>query len=85
MLDLRPNCECCGKDLPPSALDALICSFECTFCQHCSVTKLHGYCPNCSGDLKRRPTRSDEMLKKFPASIKRIVKPDACEQAESGD
>ncbi len=65
MLDLRPNCECCGTDLPPNALDALICSFECTFCQHCSDTKLRGRCPNCSGDLKFRPTRSDEMLKKF--------------------
>ncbi|TIW26118.1 MAG: DUF1272 domain-containing protein, partial [Mesorhizobium sp.] len=32
MLELRPNCECCDKDLPPEATDALICTFECTFC-----------------------------------------------------
>ena len=32
MLDLRPYCECCDKDLPPDSADARICSFECTFC-----------------------------------------------------
>ena len=32
MLALRPNCECCDKDLPNGAADALICTFECTFC-----------------------------------------------------
>ncbi|MEJ0026854.1 MAG: DUF1272 domain-containing protein [Rhizomicrobium sp.] len=29
MLELRPNCECCDKDLPPDAMDARICTFEC--------------------------------------------------------
>jgi uncharacterized protein len=38
MLELRPNCECCNKDLPPAAADAMICSFECTFCRDCSET-----------------------------------------------
>jgi uncharacterized protein len=33
MLELRPNCECCNKDLPPEAADAVMCSFECTFCR----------------------------------------------------
>ncbi|MBV1907953.1 MAG: DUF1272 domain-containing protein [Kangiellaceae bacterium] len=35
MLELRPNCECCDKDLPPESVDALICSYECTFCSDC--------------------------------------------------
>ena len=59
MLDLRPNCECCDKDLPNGAPDALICTFECTFCAVCARTRLGGLCPNCGGDLVRRPTRPD--------------------------
>ena len=47
MLALRPNCECCDRDLPADAADAVICSFECTFCADCAHTKLHGRCPNC--------------------------------------
>jgi hypothetical protein len=35
MLELRPNCEYCDKDLPPDAVDARICSYECTFCAEC--------------------------------------------------
>lgn len=44
MLELRPNCECCDKDLPPDSPEAFICSFECTFCQDCMTARLHGYC-----------------------------------------
>lgn len=51
MLEMRPNCECCDKDLPPNSSDALICSFECTFCVSCAATYLHGLCPNCGGEL----------------------------------
>ncbi len=51
MLDLRPNCECCDKDLPPSADDAMICTFECTFCRDCVETVLKGVCPNCGGNF----------------------------------
>jgi hypothetical protein len=36
MLQLRPNCECCDKDLPPGSREAMICSFECTFCTQCA-------------------------------------------------
>ena len=57
MLDLRPNCECCDKDLPNGASDALICTYECTFCADCARTRLGGLCPNCGGDLVKRPTR----------------------------
>ncbi|EOQ53733.1 Uncharacterized protein conserved in bacteria [Klebsiella variicola] len=44
MLELRPNCECCDKDLPPDSPEAFICSFECTFCRDCMTARLHGYC-----------------------------------------
>ena len=37
MLQLRPNCECCNTDLPPHSTEALICSFECTFCRDCAT------------------------------------------------
>jgi len=47
MLELRPGCECCDKDLPPDAADAMICTFECTFCRDCVDTRLAGRCPNC--------------------------------------
>lgn len=75
MLSLRPNCECCDKDLPPDAHDAVICSFECTFCRNCASSRLPGgRCPNCGGELVKRPVRPAEKLAKFPASEKRVVK-----------
>ena len=46
MLKLKPNCECCDRDLPPDAEDARICSFECTFCATCASERLAGICPN---------------------------------------
>ncbi len=78
MLALRPNCECCDKDLPPRAQDARICTFECTFCADCAEQKLGGVCPNCGGDLVKRPIRPAAMLKKYPASTERIFKPQGC-------
>jgi hypothetical protein len=80
MLDLRPNCECCGKDLPPTADDAMICTFECTFCSECTDTKLNGVCPNCGGNLQPRPIRPASKLEKFPASTTRVQKPQGCAQ-----
>jgi hypothetical protein len=56
-LELRPNCEYCDKDLPPPALDARICTYECTFCADC-VEALEHVCPNCGGELVRRPRRT---------------------------
>ena len=53
MLEIRPNCECCDKDLPPDSLEAMICTFECTFCASCADAVLHGVCPNCGGNLAR--------------------------------
>ena len=81
MLELRPNCECCNKDLPPSATDAMICSFECTFCRACADTKLGGYCPNCGGALVARPIRPPSKLAKYPPSTPRAHKPDGCAAA----
>ena len=81
MLELRPNCECCNRDLPPSATDAMICTFECTFCQECAENKLRGRCPNCGGNLVPRPIRPESKLAGHPASTKRIFKPHNCPQA----
>jgi len=73
MLALRPNCECCDRDLPPASPDARICTFECTFCADCAEGRLHGVCPNCGGDLVRRPIRPEALLKRYPASTERVV------------
>jgi hypothetical protein len=75
MLQLRPNCECCNRDLPPAAVDARICSFECTFCADCADTRLQCICPNCGGDLVRRPIRPASKLLNNPASTERVFKP----------
>jgi hypothetical protein len=78
MLQLRPNCECCGVDLPPAALNARICSFECTFCATCADTHLHGVCPNCGGELVRRPVRPAAKLANNPPSAERVLNPQGC-------
>lgn len=57
MLELRPTCENCNRPLPPHAADAMICSFECTFCSGCVAEVLHNVCPNCGGGFERRPVR----------------------------
>ncbi|MDO9316631.1 MAG: DUF1272 domain-containing protein [Gammaproteobacteria bacterium] len=80
MLELRPNCECCDKDLPPESLEARICSFECTFCRSCSESVLGGICPNCGGELVARPRRPTVKLAANPASNKRIFKPAGCQK-----
>ncbi|XWJ89945.1 DUF1272 domain-containing protein [Phytobacter ursingii] len=77
MLELRPNCECCNTDLPPDSTQALICSFECTFCEDCAQ-KMAMRCPNCGGELVRRPQRPAAKLVNNPASTTRIFKPQGC-------
>jgi len=59
-LQLRPNCEYCDKDLPPSATEARICSYECTFCADCAESKLGNVCPNCGGGFVPRPIRPSQ-------------------------
>ena len=78
MLALRPNCECCDKDLPPDSREAMICTFECTFCVDCVDGKLDGTCPNCGGEFTRRPVRPAALLEKYPASTERVLKPQGC-------
>jgi hypothetical protein len=74
MLELRPTCEHCNKALPPDALEARICSYECTFCAECVDTVLGNVCPNCGGGFAPRPIRparnwsGDNFLGKDPAS-----------------
>ncbi len=72
MLELRPNCECCDRALPPESLDARICSYECTFCADCVATVLGSTCPNCGGGFTPRPIRPAWMLAKHPASTVRV-------------
>lgn len=74
MLLLKPNCECCDKDLPPSATDARICTFECTFCADCAENRFGDTCPNCGGNFVERPVRPEKHLVKNPASTKRFTK-----------
>jgi uncharacterized protein len=57
MLELRPNCELCDRDLPPESPDARICTYECTFCADCVDGVLHDVCPNCGGNFRPRPIR----------------------------
>ncbi len=52
-LEMKSACERCQTQLDPRA-DACICSFECTFCPACAAA-LAGTCPNCGGELVRRP------------------------------
>jgi hypothetical protein len=75
VLDLRPNCECCDRDLPPESEVARICTYECTFCAACADGVFGGTCPNCGGELVRRPVRPAAMLAKHPASTERVTKP----------
>ena len=75
MLELRPGCENCDRNLPPGSTLARICTFECTFCAECADQLLKNVCPNCGGNLVPRPIRPKAMLKKAPASTERILKP----------
>ena len=75
MLILKPNCECCDRDLAPESAAARICTFECTFCVDCVETRLGGVCPNCGGDVQPRPIRPAALLAKYPASAERVTKP----------
>jgi uncharacterized protein len=81
MLELRPTCEHCNKALPPTSLEARICTYECTFCATCVDNVLGNVCPNCGGGFVPRPTRpaknwkGDNFLGKDPASTKVTHRP----------
>ncbi|MFM8971719.1 MAG: DUF1272 domain-containing protein [Actinomycetota bacterium] len=72
MLLMKPNCECCDRDLDPSSAGPLICSFECTWCADCAANQ-GGTCPNCGGTLVARPTRDAGLLEAFPAATERAA------------
>ena len=74
MLELRPNCEWCDRDLPPESPDAMICTYECTWCSDCVETNLQGVCPNCGGNLERRPVRPAALLAQDPPSTTRVLR-----------
>jgi hypothetical protein len=80
MLELRPNCECCDRDLPPDSKEARICTYECTFCATCVETILGGVCPNCGGNFATRPIRPAAKLLKHPASAQRVLNPEGCKK-----
>jgi uncharacterized protein len=75
MLEIRPICEHCAKALPYNSEEAMICTFECTFCTNCVTELLHNVCPNCGGGFEKRPIRPKEKLIKFPAKTEKYHKP----------
>jgi hypothetical protein len=75
MLELRPNCERCDKDLLPDSAEAMICTFECTFCADCVEQKLGGVCPNCGGNFVLRPIPPMPALATYPATTVRVSSP----------
>ena len=75
-MEIRPSCECCDRDLDPASPDVMICTYECTWCRDCADTVLRGVCPNCGGNLERRPVRPADQLAKDPASTVRVFNPD---------
>lgn len=75
MLELRPVCENCATPLPPDATDAMICTFECTFCRACVEGVLGGACPNCGGSFAARPIRPAGLLEVYPPTTEVVHKP----------
>ncbi len=75
MLEIRPSCEHCNKSLAFDSKEAMICTFECTFCKDCVHNILHEVCPNCGGDFTQRPIRPASLLKKYPVSEVVVHKP----------
>lgn len=81
MLELRPNCERCDRDLPPESAEARICSYECTFCADCVENALENVCPNCGGGFERRPVRPQTEWRKGvsrahqpPSTVRKAMK-----------
>lgn len=75
MLEIRLNCENCDKPLPNESNEAMICTYECTFCKECVDTILLNVCPNCGGGFEKRPTRPARQLEKHPPRADKVLKP----------
>lgn len=82
MLKIRPNCEHCNKDLPNTSKEAMICSFECTYCKTCALEIFENVCPTCSGNFVERPIRPSKYMEKYPASAKSVYKPKDLERTK---
>lgn len=76
MLEIRPNCECCDRDVAADEDDVWICTYECTWCGDCARDVLRMVCPNCGGNLTPRPIRPKVKLRQDPASTKRVHNPE---------
>ncbi len=74
-MEIRLNCENCDKSLPNESDQAMICSFDCTFCQDCVKDILKNVCPNCGGGFEKRPTRPKNYLEKYPPREDKVLKP----------
>jgi uncharacterized protein len=72
MLEIRPSCECCDRDLAVDSPDVYICTFECTWCADCVALFPGALCPNCGGNLSVRPIRPVSSLAANPASTVRV-------------
>lgn len=83
MLEIRPICENCGKALPNDSPEAMICTFECTFCVECVENILFNVCPNCGGGFEKRPTRPTSLLEKYPVKTEDLLKPVEIEKFKS--
>lgn len=75
MLEIRLSCENCDKTLPNDSDEAMICTYECTFCQSCVEEVLKNVCPNCGGGFEKRPTRPSSELENNPARQDKVFKP----------
>jgi hypothetical protein len=75
MLEIRQCCENCGKSLPNDSNEAMICTFECTFCIQCVEKILENVCPNCGGGFEKRPTRPNSQLAKYPMRNDKLFNP----------
>lgn len=74
MLEIRISCEHCEKELPNNSSEAMICTYECTFCKECVDKVLNNVCPNCGGGFEKRPTRPKNCLSQNPSSTTKIHK-----------
>ena len=73
MLKMLSKCELCRGSLAADG-EAWICSYECTYCADCHA-KLEA-CPNCGGELVRRPKRTTgvaDIAQRFPDRARRVI------------
>ncbi len=74
-MEIRLHCENCAKPLPNDSDEAMVCTFDCTFCRDCVNDVLENVCPNCGGGFEKRPTRPQHMLEKYPVRKDQVLKP----------